>query len=210
GGIETKRFHVNYAFVPYGELGNLQRFTLSYKFGTIRNTEHGRLPRPEVDLDKTGPLPNVRDVPPPGERKQPPKKGSTGDTPPQIRGKKTTPDTPDTTGSTISIDVSAPPKKTKKADTEEGLELVSPEDLSEWKSSYELGKQQYLKGNYLEALHFFSEVLKSKPNHLKSLIWLGLTEYKLGKVKQARRRLRKVLILDPDNAIAKKNLERMQ
>jgi hypothetical protein len=88
-------------------------------------------------------------------------------------------------------------------------DFVQPEALYEWKIALDVGKQAYLNGQYEKARRQFLKVQEMRPNFVQNLIWLGLAEYKIGLVETAKQRLYRALELDPNNGIARRNLERI-
>ncbi len=66
------------------------------------------------------------------------------------------------------------------------------------------------KGNLMEALEGFSAIVFFDNENLKALINLGVIYYELGIIDYAKNKFKKVLELDPNNKIAKQNLDLLE
>jgi len=181
GGVHLSSFNLDFAFVPMGELGDNQRFTLGYRFGGAPDPPE---PRKETRKEK-----QKAATPPLRDQSEHPSR--------QIRPP-------------LNVKQRIPSEQSRKSRTpQSGEDFLEPEQLYEWKLALDLGKHAYLEGNFQKARNQFMKVLKIRPNFVTNLVWLGLTEFKLGMKDTAKQRLYRALELDPNNEIARKNLERI-
>ncbi|MFB6347536.1 MAG: PorV/PorQ family protein [bacterium] len=165
GGVHDHRFTINYSYVSLGDLGDQQRLTLSYNFGTLETGSEEE--------------PSIR------RRMKEPRSDTI-----QKRRKR------DRLEKELKSSANQP-------------ELKSPSGES-WRSSFTAGKKAYRSGNYREARRHFLAAYRINPGHLETLLWLGTIEWYLGMDEKAKSRMNEVLSIDPDNAVARKNLKRMR
>jgi tetratricopeptide (TPR) repeat protein len=98
----------------------------------------------------------------------------------------------------------------QKLQQPENYPYLKPGPGNPWLQAFNAGQRAYRDENYEKAYDYFLQVYRSKPNHIENLLWLGTIEWFLGQDKKARKRMKTVLELDPDNKVARKNLKRMQ
>ncbi len=80
----------------------------------------------------------------------------------------------------------------------------------DWKKILARGKKQLKKRKFEKARKSFSKVNELRPGHVNTLIYLGVTESKMGELEKAVGRMEKVLELDPGNQVARRNLEKLK
>ncbi len=75
---------------------------------------------------------------------------------------------------------------------------------------FEAGLRYLKQGEHLLAAAHFLAVTLLNPDHLKAWNNLGITYFHLGYVEQAQEAFHKVLSLEPENPLARKNLALLQ
>lgn len=168
GGIHDQRFKINYSYVPFGELGNHQRLTLTYFFGDLEEESGPSVRQPAEPIGAQ---------PEPRKKAEPQKKRD------------------------------GLMELLRRKANQPGLKPPSGEP---WLATFKAGKKAYRNGNYRKARRLFMRTYRSNPGHVKNLLWLGTMEWYLGMDKQAIQRMKQVLLVDPDNRVARKNLKRMK
>lgn len=171
GGVHDQRFKINYSYVPLGDLGDHQRLTLTYIFGSL---EEDRETEPSVR--KPSATKRAKTEPEPEPRKKPERDDSLRRL---LRNEAYQPRLQSSSG-------------------------------KPWRQAFQAGKKAYHRGRYRKARRYFLRAFRSNPGYVKNLLWLGTMEWYLGMDEQAVQRMKQVLILDPDNRVARNNLERMQ
>lgn len=171
GGVHDERFKINYSYVPFDELGDHQRLTLSYVFAGLPG---------EISEDEESP--SVRREKPKKKRKKP-----------RTRKSKKQRD-----------------GLSDELQRDKNIPFVKPYPTKSWRMDFQRGKLAYKRGNYARARNYFRRAHHRKPETIKTLIWLGTMEWYLGENQSAVERMKRVLELDPENKIARKNLSRIR
>jgi len=80
-------------------------------------------------------------------------------------------------------------------------------DPKNFRAIYNLATAQYLNRDYRSAMISYESAIKLQPRDVDSHLFLGFTYYKLGDLDGAARAWKRVLELDPNNAVALNNLQ---
>jgi len=67
------------------------------------------------------------------------------------------------------------------------------------------GLRYYLKGNFKKAIDCFLKVLEVEPENTKALFYLSIAYMDLGRYDEAIATIDRLIVLEPDNALAYKN-----
>ena len=67
------------------------------------------------------------------------------------------------------------------------------------------GSRYYLKGNFKKAIDCFLKVLEVEPENTKALFYLSIAYMDLGRYDEAIATIDRLIVLEPDNALAYKN-----
>jgi len=80
-------------------------------------------------------------------------------------------------------------------------------DSKNFRVVYNLATAQYLNRDYLSARNSYEIAVKLEPRDVETHLFLGFANYRLGNVTDAARAWKRVLELDPNNAVALNNLQ---
>jgi tetratricopeptide (TPR) repeat protein len=228
GGLHYSGFGVNYAYVPFGELGKQQRFTLSYDFGPTRTKR--------VKEQEEPPETQVPELPQPADM-------SLADRLDRAqrfyRNRETQKaydilrelhrDVPQNTVVLLWLGLveyklgqreSALERMRRVLEIDPGntyarenLKRLKPQTTSQKSTARDRTLSQarrlFRNERYEKAQIILNDLLEEEPENLDVLFWLGRTEYELGEESDARDRMLKILELNPESDRARRTLLRM-
>jgi tetratricopeptide (TPR) repeat protein len=201
GGFKVNDLTLDYAYVPFGELGAMHKFTAEWAFGPTTSKSGARTSIQLLSPPKPLPAPVV-------EKAEPPISSHT--TAPQ-QPPTTTPSSPTRQWGIPELLAEAERAgRLGEANEQERLfrEVVRL-DPGHPLALYNLASLRYLDKSFQEARDLYDKVVTLTPADVEAWLYLGICEERLNRPRDAQRVFRRVLELEPANVYARQRIMEM-
>lgn len=230
-GFTFNDIQLDYAYVPFGDLGQSHRVSAEVAFGApaARKERHAAEPAPHISespnraivaapppdvIDRPVPPPlpavAVRPVPPPALEEAPPEVA-----PPLAPARPEPPrqvvaasSRPQPTLAELKARAKAAISAGRPADAVADYRAALAMTPSDTLLRYNLATALYLAGRFSEAASEYREVVSATPRDEEAWLYLGLAELKAGRTGEGRSAIRRALDINPRNEYARQTLEK--
>ncbi len=199
-GFRTGALRLDYAYVPYGDLGDAHRISAEWDFGP----SIGRAPEsPRAPLATAGRAAVVEATPSVLPARTP--------TPSPVNAAP--PARPAVTRRSVGDVVKEGQEAASRGEDRRAEELfrealrLDPVNVT---SLFNVASYRYMAGDYVEARRHYTTTIRLAPEDAEAWLYLGLSEMKLGRAAEARLALQKALQLDPSMDIARQALREIR
>lgn len=199
-GFRMNDLALDYAYIPFGDLGEAHRVSLEYAFGgRERPREAASPPQPAPSIAVSRPAVSAPVPAAETPRLEEPR-------PPRVILSEEPPRPATPTPAELMGQANAKANAGAYAEAAELYRRVLAMMPTDLRAHYNLGTVLYLGHDYAGAARAFGDVVAQDPRDAEAHLYLGLSRWKLGEIQAARQAWETVLRLDPSNEIARANL----